>query len=147
VVKPFSGRGNRTGGAKVIHKNAHHGHKRVIPLNQAARKIVQRWIDCCDAEDEYLFRPIRCYTDERGTRYTHRTLAQAVRRAAKKAGVPPWSPNQIRHSVATEVRKALGLEAAQTLLGHARAATTEIYAEPDASAAQRAADLLGGVSG
>jgi integrase len=40
-----------------------------------------------------------------------------------------WSPNQLRHSFATRVRKEAGLEAAQILLGHARADVTQIYAE------------------
>ena len=32
-----------------------------------------------------------------------------------------WSPNQLRHSFATKVRREHGLEAAQVLLGHAQA--------------------------
>lgn len=40
-----------------------------------------------------------------------------------------WHPNQLRHSVATAVRKEHGLEAAQVLLGHERADVTQIYAE------------------
>ncbi|NOY30279.1 MAG: site-specific integrase [Planctomycetes bacterium] len=42
-----------------------------------------------------------------------------------------WSPNQLRHSAATEVRREFGLEAAQVILGHSAAAVTEIYAERD----------------
>ena len=42
-----------------------------------------------------------------------------------------WSPNQLRHSTATQLRKGFGLEGAQTVLGHAHANTTEIYAEID----------------
>jgi integrase len=40
-----------------------------------------------------------------------------------------WHPNQLRHSFATRVRKHHGLEAAQVLLGHARADVTQVYAE------------------
>jgi integrase len=40
-----------------------------------------------------------------------------------------WHPNQLRHSFATRVRKQHGLEAAQVLLGHARADVTQVYAE------------------
>jgi integrase len=46
-----------------------------------------------------------------------------------------WHPNQLRHSAATTVRATFGLEAAQVVLGHARADTTEIYAERDLSKA------------
>ncbi|HJN09844.1 MAG: site-specific integrase [Pirellulaceae bacterium] len=40
-----------------------------------------------------------------------------------------WSPNQLRHSMATEIRKQFGVEAAQVVLGHARADVTQVYAE------------------
>src|SRR5439155_564319 len=39
-----------------------------------------------------------------------------------------WQPNQLRHTYATEVRRTYGLEAAQVLLGHSKADTTETYA-------------------
>ncbi len=42
-----------------------------------------------------------------------------------------WSPNQLRHSAATEIRKRFGLEAAQVTLGHAAADVTQVYAERD----------------
>ncbi len=45
--------------------------------------------------------------------------------------VPRWSPNQLRHSVATEIRSRFGLEAAATVLGHAKADVTQLYAERD----------------
>jgi integrase len=42
-----------------------------------------------------------------------------------------WSPNQLRHAAATEVRKQFGLEAAQIILGHSAADVTQVYAERD----------------
>lgn len=42
-----------------------------------------------------------------------------------------WSPNQLRHTAATEVRKRYGLEAAQIVLGHAAAVVTQVNAERD----------------
>ncbi len=42
-----------------------------------------------------------------------------------------WSPNQLRHSAGTEIRKRFGLEAAQVILGHASADVTQVYAERD----------------
>ncbi len=48
-----------------------------------------------------------------------------------------WSPNQLRHLRATAIRERYGIEAAQTVLGHADPRVTEIYAERDfAMAAQ-----------
>lgn len=48
-----------------------------------------------------------------------------------------WSPNQLRHTRATEIRKRFGLEAAQVILGHASADVTQVYAERDAELARR----------
>jgi integrase len=42
----------------------------------------------------------------------------AVQRACKKAGIPPWSPRQLRHTRATVIHRAFGLEVARTVLGH-----------------------------
>lgn len=42
-----------------------------------------------------------------------------------------WSPNQLRHTAATEIRKRYGLEGAQVTLGHASADVTQVYAERD----------------
>ena len=56
----------------------------------------------------------------------------AIRRACDKAGVPRWSPNQLRHTRATEVASKLGIEAARILLGHTDAQTTMIYLDSNA---------------
>jgi integrase len=50
-----------------------------------------------------------------------------------------WSPNQLRHSAATYLRKQFGIEAARVILGHSSAAVTEIYAELDFA---KAADIM-----
>lgn len=54
-----------------------------------------------------------------------------------------WSPNQLRHTAATEFRKRFGLEAAQTALGHARADVTQMYAERDYALAAQVASVVG----
>ena len=59
------------------------------------------------------------------------------------AGVPGWSPNQLRHAAATAVRARFGVEAARTTLGHADLSTTLIYAERDLELAVRVALELG----
>ena len=74
-----------------------------------------------------------------GERYTPMAYAHAVAKACEKAGVPPWSPNRLRHSRATEVRGRYGLEAAQVILGHASADVTQVYAERDL---QKAVEIM-----
>ena len=64
-----------------------------------------------------------------------KSIVYAIARAAK-AGVtiPHWQPNQLRHSIATQLRASAGAEAAQLFLGHSKIDTTLIYAEKSASA-------------
>ena len=50
-----------------------------------------------------------------------------------------WSPNRLRHSAGTEIRKRFGLEAAQVVLGHASANVTQVYAERDL---QKAVEIM-----
>jgi integrase len=64
----------------------------------------------------------------RYSRFSYRT---AVRRACQRAGIPAWSPRQLRHTRATLIRRAYGLEAAKAVLGHADTKVTELYAERD----------------
>lgn len=56
-----------------------------------------------------------------------------------KAAIPRWSPNQLRHSTATALRKQFGIEAARLILGHSKIETSEIYAERDQA---KAAEIM-----
>jgi integrase len=57
--------------------------------------------------------------------------AAAIAACEKLPLLEPWGPNRLRHSAATRIRREEGLEAARVVLGHARAAVTEVYAEAD----------------
>lgn len=76
-------------------------------------------------------------------KYTATAYANAVQDAAVRAKVAHWHPNQVRHTVGTEVRKVFGLEAAQVVLGHSRADVTQVYAERDMALAAKVADQVG----
>ena len=151
------------------YKTEHHTklRRRVIPLCKAIQDLLlQRYRD--KAPEDYLFSPrdaVREQAAERAkNRKTPRQPSQiarakaakrreelvadhynkdsyrtAIQRAAQRAGVPKWSPNQLRHTAATEIRAKAGLEAAQVVLGHSSAKTTEIYAE---AATQKAIDAV-----
>ncbi|HWA99288.1 MAG TPA: site-specific integrase [Pirellulales bacterium] len=54
-----------------------------------------------------------------------------------------WSPNRLRHTAATEIRKRFGLEHAQIALGHAKADVTQVYAERDMSKGIEVARIVG----
>ena len=46
-----------------------------------------------------------------------------------------WAPNQLRHALATAVRRSDGIEAASVILGHSSLAITQTYAEQDRNSA------------
>lgn len=57
--------------------------------------------------------------------------------------IEDWSPNQLRHAAATEIRKKFGLEAAQVVLGHATADITQVYAERNLALAAQVIRQIG----
>ncbi|QDV44385.1 site-specific tyrosine recombinase XerC [Stieleria neptunia] len=72
-------------------------------------------------------------------RYDASSYRHAIQRAAKKAGTDHWYPYQLRHTAASVVREALGVEYAQALLGHSRPSMTEHYAKLSEAVAIEAA--------
>jgi integrase len=150
------------------HKNQHRGLDRVIFLGPQAQAVVKPFLTT--GLEAYLFSP-RAYVEalharraERrktkrtpsearrtrkpapkrkpADRYTRVSYRQAIVRACKKAGVPAWSPLQLRHTAATAIRAKFGVEAAKVVLGHTKVETTQIYAERDLTrAAQIAAEI------
>jgi integrase len=66
-----------------------------------------------------------------------------VRDACHRAGIPVWSPNRLRHSAATEIRRQFGVDAARAVLGHSKPVMTEVYAEIDLGKAEEAMKRLG----
>jgi integrase len=152
------------------HKSEHHNRERTIFLGPNAQHILLPYL--LRPQDAYCFSPQESDRKRRqllhesrktpiscgnrpesnrkvhprrapGQKYDRNSYGRAIRRAAKKAGVPEWSPHRLRHSFATEVRKRFGLEAVQVTLGHARASTSEIYAERDQLLAARVAGEVG----
>jgi integrase len=142
------------------HKTAHLDRGKVIVLGPRAQEILRPWLD--RAPESYCFVPAETsawhYHRTRrreatrdlgqegaprnlqlapGPRYTRHSYRTAVQRACRRAGIPAWSPRQLRHTRATLIRQAYGLEAAKAVLGHADTKITEIYAERDLKLAMR----------
>ena len=65
---------------------------------------------------------------------------QQAKEMARKAGVEEWSPNQLRHWVATVTAEEHDFDTAAAVMGHERPDTTVIYvAQQLRKAARRAA--------
>lgn len=118
------------------HKTAHFGRKRVVPIGPKAQAVIRTRLTT-DLSG-FLF------ASRRGTPYAVCDYARAVRRGCERAGVEPhWTPNQLRHTAATNYRRKFGLEPTQALLGHADARTTERYADVNLDAAIAAVRKIG----
>lgn len=156
-------------GAHGRHKNAYRGHDRVVPIGPKAQEVLKPWLRL--NLHEYLFQPNEAealrHAERRRNRktpmtpsqakrkrkksprkapsdhYTVGTYNQAISKACVKAAAPHWHPNQLRHARATELRRAVGLEAARVVLGHRSPQITEVYAELDVSKATEVMERLG----
>ena len=74
-----------------------------------------------------------------GTKWTKDSYRRSIVRAAKKASVEHWTPYQLRHLCATEVREALDVEASQALMGQSSVQMAAHYARiKDAKAIEAA---------
>ena len=145
------------------HKSAHHGFTRVIEIGPRAQEVLGPLLKADLAA--HLFSPLDAVA-ERAARYpTHRRPDQvanprktsrrvrdnydadgyrkAVQRACKLAGVPVWTPHQLRHNYATVVRRKYGIELARVLLKHRSAVTSELYAEIDRGKAREVVAKIG----
>jgi integrase len=150
------------------HKTQHHERERLIFLGPHAQEVVKPWLKT--GLQAHLFSPREArawYQAQRaknrktsapakrkpkrkanpqrvpGEFYTTNAFDHAIRRACEKAGVPNWTPNQLRHNAGTRIRAAYGIEAARIILGHASAVTSEIYAEIDREQAREIMRKLG----
>lgn len=146
------------------HKTAHHDKERTIYLGPKAQQILEPFLD--KQPDEYLFSPTDAKIEfnelrrknrktpltpsqrrrapkqkpkkSPGDKYTKYSYGNAIAKACEKAGIERWTPNQLRHTAATRVRKKYNVEVARSILGHSNLSTTEIYAEEDRSKAIKA---------
>ena len=133
------------------HKTEHHGRERVIFVGPQAQAILR----------PYLLRDAKavCFTRKDGKPFLRGNYSKPIGTACNKAFPAPkeldtderkawrkahrWSPNRLRHSAATAIRKQYGLEAAQVCLGHASADVTQVYAERDMEKAAAIARQVG----
>lgn len=155
------------------HKNEHRGHERLVCIGPRAREVIQPFLQARSKLTDFLFSPAEAEAERRqamhkkrrtpehygnrpgtnrkaqpkwkpGGRYTTGSIRRAIERACDAAGVSRWTPHQLRHTAATTIRKAAGVEAAAVILGHASATLTDaVYAERDMGKARDVALKVG----
>jgi integrase len=117
------------------HKTKKRGKIRQLPIGPRAQAILLPYLEKCVTSDSFVFpRRVSDY---------HSAYTYAIQQACKRAGVPVWTPNQLRHAGGTEVRDKFGLDHAQVMLGHASAKMTEIYAKVSFDKAAAVAKEIG----
>lgn len=86
--------------------------RRIIPMTERVRKLM-----------EYHF------AENNNTGMVKRTVARVVKKVADKAGISkPVSPHVLRHTFSVNcIKRGISTRALQTLLGHDRLITTELY--------------------
>lgn len=134
------------------HKNEFRGRSLVVPVGPRAAAILADYLDRDPAAP--LFDPGTQRANKRyGERYTtatyYRAVARAIervnagRRKLKEPPIPRWTPHQLRHTRAQEIREAYGIEGAQAALGHDSLEATEIYSSRRLELAKRVAAETG----
>jgi integrase len=97
----------------------------------AARMAALRAARKTPVQPSQADRTVRAPRRRPGGHYTSSSYAHAVARACEAAGVPHWSPHQLRHTVAGAVDAAFGLEDTARVLGHASPDVTIGYVARD----------------
>lgn len=144
------------------HKTEHHEIGRIVLIGPRGQEVLTPYL--LRAAEDFCFRPADSERkrfarlsakrttplrprDKRGAarraarlyapRYVTDTYRRAINRTCKRRGIPPWSPNRLRHTAATEIRRKHGLEGAQVICGHQSADVTQVYAERDIELAKK----------
>lgn len=105
------------------HKGSHLGRHRVLGIGPKAQELLSPRMLGAGSGHVFLNRS--------GLPYDKDSYAKRIRVACRRAGIEAWAPNRLRHSQATAIRAAFGLEGAQVSLGHSKADVTQLYAERD----------------
>lgn len=143
------------------HKTAHHGKTRIIYFGRRAQRVLRLFMRPERSVKRPLFSPrdaeveryAQCRTHgKRKPSKTGRTLRDAyctttyrnaIYNACDKAGVPRWSPHQLRHAAAVSTGEKFSVEHSGALLGHSSVKMAQHYAKVTDKRAREVAEGVG----
>lgn len=123
------------------HKNEWRGKMRLIPLGPRAIEAIRPFVDrkpprpCLSPREALLESQGRVRRGDprkkqkrTGKYYTSGSMRNAVYTACDKAGVPKWSPYQLRHWAISEIEYATDEQSASIVAGHSSSRVTrDVY--------------------
>lgn len=115
------------------HKTRHRQWELMKAIPPVAQRILKR--DERYSEGTWIFDPRIVGTNPNtGEKYNRKSYSRAIKSACERAiakGVidKAWTPNQLRHAIATDIRRLYSRDKAQSYLGHSSIDTTGIYAD------------------
>ena len=120
------------GDGRVLAIKGKGGRERLVPLNQAARAALERYLNVGFEDGVAPMLPTKWLFASRGAEghLTRQRLGQELKELAAEAGLDPErvSPHVLRHAFASHLLdRGADLRSVQQLLGHADISTTQIY--------------------
>jgi integrase/recombinase XerD len=103
--------------------------QRIVPMGDVAKQKLEAYLERARAA-LVKGRSVRhLFVTRRGGKLTRQGFWKALKARARRAGIAkPISPHMLRHSFATHLLdRGADLRSVQTMLGHARITTTQIY--------------------
>lgn len=117
------------------------GKSRTVPLNAAARKSLQAWMEVRQPfKGNFLWIGL-----ENGgmSALSSRSVQRALVRQGRAAGLERLTPHVLRHTFAKNLVDAgVGLEKVAALLGHSNLNTTRIYVTPNQRDLEQAVEQI-----
>jgi integrase/recombinase XerD len=120
------------GDGRVLTIKGKGGRERLVPLNQAARTALDRYLNVGFDDGVAPMLRTKWLFASRGAEghITRQRLGQELKELAAEAGIDPErvSPHVLRHAFASHLLdRGADLRSVQQLLGHADISTTQIY--------------------
>lgn len=114
---------------------------RIIPINQHLRGIIERCRARIARDTTWAPAHFALALKPNGPPLCARQLQRKIQTIGYKACNMHVTPHTLRHTFATRLLRVADLRVVQTLLGHARIATTQIYTHPSGDDLRKAINL------